>query len=218
MVFRRRTPLTWTAWAKGQVYPVGGFKRATMYLWHRLRRLPDPPHRIARGVFAGTFVNFPPIFGLQMVSAAAMAWVMRGNILAAVLGTFLSNPVTTPIIAAVSIKLGYWMLGMPGSVGLNELFSAFGMAGGELWHNFLAIFGPGETHWTGLANFWHRIYWPYTVGSILPGILTSLAFYWLTLPTLTAYQALRRRRLAARIAALRKKVAAKEGDGPPINL
>ena len=218
MVFRRRTPLTWMAWAKCQVYPAGGFKRATIYLWHRLRRLPDPPHRIARGVFAGTFVNFPPIFGLQMLAAAGMAWTMRGNVLAAVLGTFLSNPVTTPIIATVSIKLGYWILGMPGSVGLNELFSAFGMAGGELWHNFLAIFGPEKTHWTGLANFWHRIYWPYTVGSILPGIVTSLAFYWLTLPTLTAYQALRRRRLAARITALRKKVAAKEGDGPPINL
>jgi uncharacterized protein (DUF2062 family) len=186
-------------------------------LWHRLRRLPDPPHRIARGVFAGTFVNFPPIFGLQMLAAAGLAWAMRGNVLAAVLATFLSNPITTPIIAAVSIKLGYFILGIPGGVDLNELFVAFAMAGGELWHNFLAIFGPGQTHWSGLANFWQRIYWPYTVGSILPGILTSLAFYWLTIPVLTAYQSLRRRRLAARVAALRKKVAAKEGDGPVIS-
>ena len=217
MVFKRRTPLTWTAWAKAQVYPAGGFKRATIYLWHRLRRLPDPPHRIARGVFAGTFVNFPPIFGLQMVAAAAMAWAMRGNVLAAVLGTFLSNPLTTPFIAAVSIKLGYFILGIPGGVDLNELFLAFGLAGGELWNNLLAIFGPEKTHWSGLANFWHRIYWPYTVGSILPGIVTSLAFYWLTIPALTAYQSLRRRRLAARVIALRKKVAAKEGDDPVIN-
>ncbi|MEI6096982.1 MAG: DUF2062 domain-containing protein [Alphaproteobacteria bacterium] len=217
MVFKRRTPLTWMAWAKSQVYPAGGFKRATIYLWHRLRRLPDPPHRIARGVFAGTFVNFPPIFGLQMLAAAGLAWAMRGNVLAALLGTFLSNPITTPLIAAVSIKLGYLFLGIPGGVDLKELFEAFAMAGGELWHNLLAIFGPGETHWTGLANFWHRIYWPYTVGSILPGIVTSLAFYWLTIPVLTAYQSLRRRRLAARVAALRKQVAAKEGDGPLIS-
>ena len=214
MVFKRRTPLTWAAWAKAQVYPAGGFKRASVYMWHRLRRLPDPPHRIARGVFAGTFVNFPPIFGLQMLAAAGMAWAMRGNVLAAVLATLLSNPISTPIIAAVSIKLGYYILGIPGGVGLNEVFTAFGMAGGDLWYNLGAVFGPEPTHWGGLAHFWARIYWPYTVGSILPGIATSLALYWLTLPTLTAYQALRRRRLATRIATLRAKVAAKEGDGP----
>ena len=225
-VFKRRTPQSWAAWSKAQVYPAGGFKRATLYLWHRLRRLPDPPHRIARGIFAGTFVNFPPIFGLQMLAAAGMAWVMRGNVLAAVLGTFLSNPVTTPIIAAVSIKLGYWMLGIPGGVGLHEVFGAFADAGGDIWHNIKAIFGPEPTHWQGLIQFWHRIYWPYTVGSIIPGILTSLAFYWLTIPVLTAYQSLRSRRLAARYAMLRKKVAAKEAgsketgvkqdDGPTI--
>ncbi len=209
--------MTWWAWAKSQVYPRGGIKRAITYTWHRLRRLPDPPHRIARGVFAGTFVNFPPIFGVQMIGAASMAWAMRGNVLAAVLATFISNPVTTPIIAAVSIKLGYWMLGIPGGVDLNEMFSAFTNAGADIWHNILAIFGPGKAHWDGLLQFWHRIYWPYTVGSILPGIATSLLFYWLTIPALTAYQALRRRRLAARYAALRKKVAAKEGDGPAIN-
>ena len=213
-MFKRRTPLTWLAWAQAQVYPKGGFQRAFRYLWHRLRRLPDPPHRIARGVFAGTFVNFPPIFGLQMIAAAGMAIAVRGNVLAAVLATFLSNPITTPIIATVSIKLGYFILGIPGGVGMSELFTAFGMAGGELWHNIRAAFGPEVAHWHGLWNFWTRIYWPYTVGSILPGIACSLVLYWLTLPALTAYQALRRRRLAARIAALRKKVAAKEGDGP----
>jgi uncharacterized protein (DUF2062 family) len=221
-VFKRRKPLSWAQWSKAQVYPAGGFKRATLYLWHRLRRLPDPPHRIARGVFAGTFVNFPPIFGLQMLAAAGMAWTMRGNVLAAVLATFLSNPITTPIIAAVSIKLGYYMLGIPGGVGLNEVFDAFAMAGGDIWHNILAIFGPEPTHWGGLAQFWHRIYWPYTVGSILPGLACSVLLYWLTIPALTAYQSLRRRRLAARMAMLRKKVAereaaAKEGDGPAIS-
>lgn len=220
-VFKRRNPLSWQAWAKAQVYPAGGFKRATLYMWHRLRRLPDPPHRIARGVFAGTFVNFPPIFGLQMLAAAGLALAMRGNLLAAVLGTFLSNPVTTPLIAAVSIKLGYLILGIPGGVSLNELFDAFAGAGGEIWHNIRAMFGPEVAHWHGLAQFWHRIYWPYTVGSILPGLASSLLLYRLTIPALTAYQSLRRRRLATRIAALRKKVAAKaadakEDDGPVI--
>ena len=216
-LFKRRTPIGWWDWLKEQVYPKRGFKRQVMYVWHRLRRLPDPPHRIARGVFAGTFVNFPPILGIQMISAAGLAWVMRGNIIAALLATFLSNPVTTPVIAYVSLEMGYWVLGLPGEVNLSGVFDAFAGATSDLWFNVIAMFGPEKAHWGGLILFWKQIYLPYLVGSILPGILTSLVFYWLTIPVLTAYQALRRRRLIARVAALRKKAAAKVDDGPLSN-
>jgi uncharacterized protein len=207
----------WWDWLVEQVYPKRGFKRQIVYIWHRLRRLPDPPHRIARGVFAGTFANFPPILGIQMLTAGTLAWVMRGNIIAAVLATFLSNPVTTPIIAWVSLEMGYWMLGMDEHVNLAAVFEAFSGAGADLWNNVQAVFGPEKTHWSGLILFWKQIYLPYLVGSILPGIATSLVCYWLTIPVLTAYQALRRRRLMARFATLRKKAAAKGDDGPATN-
>ncbi|MEO8245256.1 MAG: DUF2062 domain-containing protein [bacterium] len=215
-MFKRRNPLSWAAWSKAQVYPQGGFRRASLYLWHRLRRLPDPPHRIARGVFAGTFANFPPILGFQMIFAAALAWAMRGNILAALLATLLSNPVTTPLIALISLKLGHWMLGTPEGINLTLVFAAFSQAAGDLWHNLRSAFGPEQAHWDGLLLFWKRIYFPYLIGSILPGLVSSLVLYWLTIPALTAYQALRRRRLKARAASLRRKAAAKEGDGPKI--
>lgn len=222
-MFKRRNPMGWGEWAQEQVYPKRGFRRQVVYLWHRLRRLPDPPHRIARGVFAGTFANFPPILGIQMLTAAGLAWVMRGNIVAAVLATFLSNPLTTPFIAYVSLWLGHWMLGTNAHIDLALVYDAFADAGGDIWHNVLAIFGPGQPEWSGLIKFWHEFYLPYLIGSILPGIATSLVTYWLTIPALTAYQALRRRRLAARQLALRKKrvqerksaapESAKEDDG-----
>lgn len=199
-MFKRRTPQSWPDWAKTQVYPRGGFRRAGLYLWHRLRRLPDPPHRIARGVFAGTFVNFPPIFGFQIIGAVALAWAMRGNILAAVLATLLSNPLTTPVIALVSLSLGHWILGTSEGMSLNVVFGAFASAGGDLWHNFTAIFTDRTAHWDGLIRFWKQIYLPYLVGSILPGLACSALLAWVTVPMLTAYQALRRRRLLKRVA------------------
>lgn len=211
-MFKRRTPQTWTEWSKEQVYPKGGFKRAGRYLWHRLRRLPDPPHRIARGVFAGTFVNFPPIFGFQIIAAAAFAWALRGNILAAILATLLSNPVTTPLIALVSLHLGHWMLGSPEGISINGVFSAFAAAGADLWHNFMAIFTADSAHWDGLILFWRRIYWPYLLGSILPGIATSALLAWVTVPVLTAYQALSRRRRQQRAALRREQAARKDAD------
>lgn len=213
-MFKRRTPQTWTEWSKEQVYPKGGFKRSGRYLWHRLRRLPDPPHRIARGVFAGTFVNFPPIFGFQIIAAAAFAWALRGNILAAILATLLSNPVTTPLIALVSLNLGHWMLGTPEGISINGVFSAFAAAGADLWHNFRAIFTADTAHWDGLILFWHRIYWPYLLGSILPGIATSALLAWVTVPVLTAYQTLSRRRRQQR-AALRRPQPPQDPDATP---
>ena len=199
MVFKRRTPRTWLRAAREFVYPSGGFRRATQYLVHRMRRLPDEPHRIARGVFAGVFVNFPPIFGIQFISAGLLAWVMRGNILAALLCTFLSNPITTPFIALGSLELGHWMLGIDRPLSAVYIFQAFGQAGSELWANVLAIFTDAPTEWGKLAAFWHAIYFPYLVGSILPGIVVSLIGYYLTIPLVHAYQKLRRARLSDRL-------------------
>ena len=191
MVFKRRNPRGYGAWARELIYPSGGFRRATQYVIHRMRRLPDEPHRIARGIFAGTFINFPPIFGIQMVSAALLAWAMRGNILAAVLSTFMSNPLTTPLIALGSLELGHWMLGIEAPLDMRTIGLAFANAGGELWHNFRAIFTPETARWGDLVAFFWTIYLPYFVGSIIPGLFFSALFYRLSIPLVYAYQNMR---------------------------
>lgn len=192
----------------GFVYPPGGFRRATQYVVHRMRRLPDEPHRIARGVFAGTFVNFPPIFGFQFATAALIAFAMRGNILAALLCTFLSNPITTPIIAIGSLELGYWMLGMDQRLEFIAVYEAFANAGTEIWWNVRAIFTDEATRWSDLAVFFRTIYLPYFVGSIIPGLIASTAAYYATIPLIRAYQKLRRGKLAERIEKRRRLKAA----------
>ena len=207
-MFRRRTKQSLTAWSVAQLWPRGGPWRALKYQWHRLRRLPDPPHRVARGIFAGTFVNFPPIYGFQIPAAIALAWVLRGNILAAVLATLLSNPITTPIIAVVSLQSGYWILGRTEHLSVKGIFAAFGMAASEIWHNVTAMFTPAEAHWDGLAGFWDRIYLPFLVGSIVPGLLVSFLLAWATIPAVRAYQSMRKRRIQRKAAAKRDDAGA----------
>ena len=58
LVFKRRDPMSWGAWLREQIYPRSGFRRATRYLIDRMTRLPDQPHKVARGVFAGALVGF----------------------------------------------------------------------------------------------------------------------------------------------------------------
>ena len=179
-------------------YPRGGWRRAASYIVHRLRRLPDPPHKIARGVAAGVFVCFMPYFGFHFVMAAVLAYFMQANMVAAILATFFGNPLTFPIIAAVALEMGQWMLGSPNVGPLPEVFNEFGRAWAELWSNTKAIFTDEPAHWDRLSRFYWRVMWPYTVGGIIPGIFTSIAVYMITLPAVEAYQRRRVAKLKAR--------------------
>jgi uncharacterized protein len=170
------------------VYPSGGFKRATRYVIHRMSRLPDEPHRIARGIFAGSLVGFLPLPGLQFVAAWAAARLVRGNVLAALLGTFNTNPVTTPFFAVFAMTFGHWLLGVQTPLTADAIAGAFGHAGADLWRNFMAIFTEDSMHWGGLIRFWHDIYVPYFIGALLPGFVISAICYYITIPIVQAYQ------------------------------
>ena len=188
MVFKRKAPLGWWPWLVQMVYPRGGFVRATRYVMHRMSRLPDDPHRVARGVFAGCWVGFLPLPGMQFLFAWIAARLVRGNLLAALLGTFNTNPVTTPFIAVASISFGHWLLGVQAPLNAREIGGAFAHAGGDLWANFLAIFNDSTMQWNGLARFWTEIYLPYFIGSLLIGFVLSAIAYYITIPLVQAYQ------------------------------
>lgn len=211
LVFRRRNRRTPLEWMRESVYPKGGFRRAAYYVSHRLRRLPDEPHRIARGVFAGVFVSFTPLFGFHFLSAAGLAWLMRGNILAALLATFVGNPITTPFIAVTAVETGHWLLGSSVDMSFLSIVTAFSNAGTELWENVRALFTDAPTQWSSLSDFFHAYYWPYLIGGILPGLAVSLLFYWATIPLVRTYQKIRSNKLRER-AEKRRTVDASRGD------
>lgn len=188
MVFKRRDNRSIFGWLREMVYPKGGFGRAVRYVMHRMRRLPDSPHRIARGVFAGCLIGFLPLPGMQFLGAWGAARLIRGNVLAALLGTFNSNPVTTPFFAVGAISLGHWMLGGDTPLSSEAIGAAFANAGTDIWRNIKAIFTHDVAHWSGLLQFWRQIYLPYFIGALVPGIVLSLGFYYLTIPLVQAYQ------------------------------
>ena len=188
MIFKRRDPLTWSAWLREQVYPRGGFKRAIRYVVHRMRRLPDQPHRVARGVFAGSVVGFLPLPGLQFLAAWGAARLVRGNVLAALLATFNTNPVTTPFFAVLALTLGHWIMGIEAPLNGKYVGHAFAQAGRDLWFNVTAVFGPETTRWDGLIQIWNEIYLPYFIGALGPALVISGIAYYVTIPLVEAYQ------------------------------
>ncbi len=199
MVFKRRErPSVWHQ-VRQSVYPRTGWRRAIEYVGHRLKRLPDTPHRIALGFACGVFVSFTPIFGFHFVLAALFAWITRGNILAALMGTFVGNPLTFPLIATVSLETGRFILGEgPRVHNFGWLQDAFFDAVAGLWQSATALFGDGPTAWNRVSGFFRYIFMPYLVGGIGPGLVTAAAFYFSGRPVIEAYQHRRRSRLLQR--------------------
>ena len=91
MVFRRRDRRPWWKVIAGFLWPKGGWGRAFTYVRHRLNRLPDPPDRIARGIFAGVFTTFTPFYGLHFIVAATLAWIWQSADLCAHRGCLASD-------------------------------------------------------------------------------------------------------------------------------
>lgn len=199
MVFKRRDRPPLSHRLRAAVYPRKGWTRAAEYIGMRVRRIPDTPHRIALGFACGAFASFSPFFGLHLLYAFGLARLVRGNALAALIGTVVGNPLTFPVIAALSMALGRRILGA-GATGrdFGRIVEAFRQAGEGLWAGLLSVFGLAHADWAKLAAFGQDVLLPYFVGGLLPGLVAAIASYYAVRAVVAAYQAARRARLAAR--------------------
>ncbi len=200
MVFKRRDRRGILRIVLDALWPKGGWARAFEYVKHRLRRLPDTPEKISRGIWAGIFTTFTPFYGLHFIIAAIVAKIMRGNILAALLATFFGNPLTYVPIGVVALNFGNWLLGnRPDPDAHVSLARKFAHAGSDLWANLLALFTKEEANWSRLGRFYDEVFFPYLIGGILPGLVVATTVSMLALPVIRAHQKRRRKVLRARL-------------------
>ncbi len=213
-MFKRRTPKSWALWFWHLIWPQGGWGRAFEYVKHRVRRLPDSPERISRGIWAGVFTTFTPFYGFHFFIAAGIAAVMRGNILAALMSTFFGNPLTYVPIGVVSLQTGHWLLGTEFEQDMN-IGKRFAGAFRDLKDNFYAIFTDDVAHWDRLHGFYDEVFFPYMVGGIIPGIIAATICYYLSAPVIRVYQNRRKGRLKAKLNEIRARREAKKMGHEP---
>jgi uncharacterized protein (DUF2062 family) len=198
-VFKRRNKQTYSQWIAEFLYPRKGWRRGIDYVSYRIKRLPDTPHKIALGIACGTFVTFTPLFGLHFFLAWFLALMLRGNVLAAILGTFVGNPITFPFIAASSYQLGLTILGMRKKETVwVKLRESFEEAFITIWSNFKSLFGYEKSSWDGFVEFLQNVFLPYLIGGIIPGIVTAVVMYFFSKPLIATYQKRRRLKLRER--------------------
>lgn len=165
------------------VWPKTGWRRALTYFWKRIVRLSASPHAVAAGAAAGTFASFTPFMGFHILLAFLIAFLLRGNMLAAALGTAVGNPLTFPLIWAATYEVGRWIL----SGGSDPINTERTVAPGQqmIEKGLLEI---------GIDRIW-PIMKPMAVGSIPLGLLAATAVYLVTLGAVSGLQKRRRARL-----------------------
>ncbi|MDP3898068.1 MAG: DUF2062 domain-containing protein [Mesorhizobium sp.] len=192
MIFRRRIPADFWERARIFLWPRRSFGRSALYIKKRILRLSATPHAVAAGVAAGVFASFLPFMGTHFVIAAAVAFIIRGNMLASALGTAVGNPLTFPFIWGATYELGRFILygRHPGDIEPLHL-------GKALWH-------------LEFTQLWTPLLKPMTAGGVPLGLLFGLVFYGLTRWATSAFQRQRRKRLLARSAPGRARAISQE--------
>jgi uncharacterized protein (DUF2062 family) len=77
-----------------------------------LMTLPDTPHSIALGSAIGMFFGFTPLFGLKTLLTLALAWLLKGNKIAAFISVTLHDIILPfwPAIFLWEYRMGMWTL------------------------------------------------------------------------------------------------------------
>jgi uncharacterized protein len=102
-------------------------RRKIRYCSLRLRRLQGDPRKIAWGMALGVFIGVTPTIPFHMLSALALSHLFRLSRVAAVMGVWISNPVTVPPFYYFSFKIGKILLypnhdlSLPPSFDLREI-------------------------------------------------------------------------------------------------
>jgi uncharacterized protein (DUF2062 family) len=171
-VFRRRNQVPLWQRLRGWLWPHIGWRRHGLYVLKRLTRMPGTPHSIAAGFACGAAISFTPFMGLHFALSFLLCLVVRGNYIAAAIGTVVGNPWTFPFIWVSTYKLGQYLLGSTPALGrhLDPLTL------GTLLENIPALL------------------WPMIVGSIPIAVVAWLAFYFPLAWLVAVFQETRRRR------------------------
>ena len=191
-MFRQRQKPTFQERIRGYVWPRTGWKRTFRYILARLSRIPDSSQSIAAGFACGAAMSFTPFVGVHFILSAALAWLLRVNILSAVIGTVVGNPWTFPFIWVWIYELGR-MIGVGSGPDEAHSMDFSGFFGGLMEAALRMDVGF-------MLETAAPIFWPMFVGSLPTAVAAWFAFYFLLKPVVVTYKKRRERRRLRKMA------------------
>ena len=202
MLLKRRKPPTWLESFRVWIWPRRSWMRSGQYVTKRILRLTATPHAVAAGVAAGAFTSFSPFMGLHFLIAFVLAWLIRGNLLASALGTFVGNPITFPFIWAATYNTGQFLLhNAETTAPAPDIVVAMKNIMGALFQF------DGETALTATKLIWEPLLLAMLVGGSLIGLVVSVPLYFLTRRAAALFRESRKNKLICKAAEIKAQAA-----------
>ena len=138
--------------------------RIISYYKLRLARLPDSNYAISSGFACGAMVSFTPLLGFHFVLAIIFAYLMRGNFIAALIGTVVGNPLTFPFIWGFIYKIGTYFT----NIQIEKL--------------------THEINFDMIVNQTYEIFFPMVVGGVIIAPLVWIITYYVIYSFIASYK------------------------------
>jgi uncharacterized protein (DUF2062 family) len=150
-----------------------GWGQSLRAIGRQLVGLRASPHEIALGCALGAFVSITPLLGVQTLLAIVFAFMLRASVPAAIIGTFLGNPLSWPFIWISTYVMGLQIVGLEGSfdpaaVERNVML---------LWR---ALLEPSPQLLDATAALLWPLLVPMLAGSVPIGLLTAAIVYYIS--------------------------------------
>ncbi len=136
----------------------------------RLIKMHGEPRTIALGLALGLFIGMSPFMGFHMIAALFFAAILKWNKLSAVIGVWISNPLTAPLIYGSTYFTG------------ARILNFFREKEISLRRNF--DFRSIESYFDNAPD----IIWALITGGIVIGILVALIGYFISYFAIVEYR------------------------------
>ena len=160
------------------------------YFWRRILRVRATPHEVALGCAAGVFAACTPFLGFQMALAIALAYLLRVSVPAALLGTFVGNPLSWPAIWTASYVAGVWVLGNDPAYATEHLTAGANALGATLLAPTSDVINLAVVNLSPIMA-------PMAIGGLVVGLIAATFSYYPTRRAVRVFQKRRRLRHAA---------------------
>ncbi len=143
---------------------VSKVNRIISYYKLRLARLPASNYAISSGFACGAMVSFTPLLGFHFVLAVVFAYLIRGNFIAALIGTVIGNPITFPFIWGLIYKVGTYVT----NIKLEKI--------------------THEINFDMIVNQTYEIFFPMLVGGIITAPLVWIISYYVIYSSIASFK------------------------------
>ena len=154
------------------------YRQGKYYLF-RILRQNSTPQELAMGIAVGVFIGMAVPYGLQIAAMVGVAlFFRRFNKIAALLGSLVTNPFTTPFIYLAYYRIGKWLVGIKGQRKEPALID-------------------DNTVWTMLKEWGHHrdVLVAMGIAALIIALASAAVAYFVSRPLIDRYQHRRKERL-----------------------